>query len=134
VPLFKTFEQLHADECEIYQEHHDAWHAAFHRWDLVKAVIADDAAELTKLTTGDAEMALAKSDAARFKVGDCGDHVLAIARATTELSDTLRSLVEKRNERLYGLGTLAKRSMRFASAHVRTNYGAGAQHLPPSAS
>jgi hypothetical protein len=80
---------------------------------LVKAAIADDATELTKLATGNAEMALAKSDAARFKVGDRGDNVLAVACATTELSDTLRSLVEKRNERLYGLGALAKRSMRF---------------------
>jgi hypothetical protein len=118
VQLFKTYEQMHADECAIYKEHYDAWHAAYHRWDLVKAALADDPpAELAKLAAGDGELALAKSDAARLKTTCCYPDVAADA----ELAKKLRALEEKNAERLFGLSALAKRSMRFASAHGRRN-------------
>jgi hypothetical protein len=127
VPLFKTFEQLREQECEIFKSHYDAWHAAYRRWDLVKAAIADDENELTKLAAGGDELALAKSDAVRLRKSYNPE-----LSATCELASALRALCERRNERLFGLGTLAKRSMRFASAHERRNYGSGAESLPPA--
>jgi hypothetical protein len=129
VPLFKTFEQLHSDECLIYREHYDNWHAAYRRWDLIKAVLADDdGAELSKLAAADSELGFAKSEAARLKKAHGAQ--LAGFYACVELTAYLRSLVEKRNARLYGLNALAKRSMRFASAQANKFYGAGAWSLP----
>jgi hypothetical protein len=129
LPLFKTYEEMHADECEIHKQHYDDWHAAYRRWDLVNAALADDETELHKLAAGDTELQLAKSEAQRLKKQHGG---IAEFLADGELASKLRSLVEKRNERLYGLGALAKRSMRFASAQARKNYGPGATSLPPA--
>lgn len=127
VPLFQTYEEMDRSEREIYKEHFDAWHAAYRRWDLVKAALADDPpAELSKLAAGDGELALAKSEAARLKASCyCPD-----IAANAELARKLRTLEEKKAERLFGLSALAKRSLRFASAQARRNYGPGATSLP----
>jgi hypothetical protein len=129
VPLFKNFEQLHEEECVIYKEHYDAWHAAYRKWDLIKAALADDTAELNKLAAGDAEMALAKSEAARLKKQY---RYHPDFYATADLVNTLKALVEKRDGRLFGLGAVAKRSMRFARAHASKNFGPGATSLAPA--
>jgi hypothetical protein len=129
IVLFKTFEELQRDECAIYKEHYDAWHAAYRHWDLIMAALANDENELTKLAAGGAELELAKSEAARLKKrhGELAEFYTSAA-----LAKQLRELVEKRNERLYGHSALSKRSVRFASAHARRNYGPGANSLPPA--
>ena len=127
VPLFKTFEALHEEECAIYKWFYDAWHDEFHQWDLVNAALANDEGELSKLAAGNAERAIAKRAASRLRKG-CNPEFFA----SCELARTLHALVKKRSEQLYGLGTLARRSQRFASAHASRNYGAGAQSLPPA--
>jgi hypothetical protein len=127
VPLFRTYAEMQQDECAIYKEHYDAWHAAYRRWDLVNAALADDDTELNKLAASDPEMALAKSDAERLRKLYHPE-----ISATAELASTLRKLCEKRNERLYGLGALARRSQRFASAHANRSFGPAAESLPPA--
>ena len=135
VPLFKTFDELDRDQCVIYREHYDNWHAAYRRWDLIKAVLAeDDGAELAKLAADDSELALAKSEVARIKRERGSDKLVASTFACVELVTRLRQLCEKRDERLYGLSALAKRSVRFAMAHDRRNSGPAADSLPPAAS
>jgi hypothetical protein len=123
VPLFKNYEELHREECEIYKDHYDKWHAAYRKWDLVKAAIDNDENELSKLAAGDSELDLAKSEAARLKkrYRDSAEFF-----ATVELAKYLRELVERHNDRLFGMSALAKRSMRFAMAQDRRNYGPAA--------
>jgi hypothetical protein len=123
IVLFKSYDELRRDECEVYREHYDAWHAAYRRWDLVKAALADDDTELAKLAGSDRELGLAKSEAARLKKQH-GD--LAGFFANVELAARLRALVEKRNASLYGVSALAKRSLRFAMASERRYYGPAA--------
>jgi hypothetical protein len=122
IVFFKTFDEMQRDECAIYKEHYDAWHAAYHRWDMIRAALASDDNELAKFA-GDAGLDLAKSESARLKKRYGGS---AEFFATVELAKYLRGLVEKRNERLYGLGALAKRSMRFSMASERKYYGPAA--------
>jgi hypothetical protein len=126
VPIFKTFEQMRTEEHRIARDHFDKWHAAYRQWDLIKATLADDGTELTKLAGDDTETALAKSEASRLKksYGECAEFF-----ADCALARRLRTLVDQRSEKLYGLGALAKRSQRFASVQARPYYGPAATVL-----
>ena len=121
VPLFKTFEELHRDEIAIFKHHHDEWTAAFRQWDLVCAALQNDEGELTKLAGAGAELSIAKAAAARFKA-----HPAPELAAAADLAKRLRALAEDRDERLFGLGDVAKRSLRFASAQQRRYHGPAA--------
>jgi hypothetical protein len=125
VPLFKTFEELHRDEVAIYQEHYSEWHRAYARWDVTLAVLKNDNTALAKCA-GNADFDIAKAEAQSLKKQH-GD--LAEFYANSALIKQLRALVDKRNERLFGLGEVARRSARFASVQRRPYYGPAAAVL-----
>jgi hypothetical protein len=130
VPLFKTFEEMQRDEEEILKDFAAEWEHAYVLNDMAFAAIENDETAMAKFA-GQPEMALAKAEVERQESKYSGD-TLARVKATAALAKRLRAAVEKRDARLYGLSALAKRSMRFASAHARRSYGPGAPWLPPA--
>jgi hypothetical protein len=130
VVLFKTFEDLKRDEDKIIGEYEAEWAKAYSVWDLTRAVIDDDKTELAKFAAAP-ELALIKADVAA-SVKKYKDTAVANAHATAVCAASLRAAVEKRNNLLFGYSALAKRSLRFASAHASRNYGPGAASLPPA--
>jgi hypothetical protein len=130
VVLFKTFEDLKRDEDLILREYAEEWEKAYVVFDMTTAVIHDDQTAMAKFAGP--EMALAKSEAERLKSQYGGSIAVAESKAMVTLVKGLKAAVEKRNERLFGHTSLAKRSLRFAMAHERRSYGPGAPALPPA--
>jgi hypothetical protein len=124
VPLFKTFEQLQSDEAEILADYEAELDAAVKADDLARAGLGIDKDELSKLNTVDRELAKAAAD--RLLGEARGDVAIAKANLRTEGLTAIRDALRKRNERLFGIGELAKRSRRFATAASRRYYGPAA--------
>ena len=132
VPLFRTFTELQHDQHQIMSDYFADWERAYEIWDIAKAAMDGDASALAKFTQSDsAHVALAKSEAHRSKTL-YGDLAVAESRALAKLVASLKAAVDKRNDRLFGHTALARRSMRFAMAQERRNYGPGATSLPPA--
>jgi|GEM_PF-6250613 len=119
VPLFQTFDQLRSNEYDVLSEHYEAWNKAFARYLALDAVLKGDTDALAKCSSVDAD--LAKSEAARRMAllspetrKYNPDH--ARVHALKDFATELRTLCEKRDERLFGLSAVAKRSLRFARA------------------
>ena len=126
VVLFKTFEDLKRDEDLILKEYAAEWEKAYVIFDMTEAALNNDAGALAKFIGPD--LALAKAEAERLK----SKYTAPETQAMVTLVKSLKAAVDKRNERLFGYTALAKRSLRFASAHGRRNYGPGAASLPPA--
>jgi hypothetical protein len=126
VPLFKNFAELQRDEDEILKQYAAEWERAYVIYDMTEAALNNDATALAKFAASP-EMALAKSEAQRLRSRYAAPETFAMVT----LVKSLKAAVEKRNDRLYGHTALAKRSMRFAMAHDRRNYGTAANSLPP---
>jgi hypothetical protein len=126
VVLFKTFEDLKRDEDQILSEYEAEWAKAYSVWDMTNAAIDDDATAMAKFAGP--EMTLAKTEAARLKA----KYRVPETQAMVTLVKSPKAAVEKRNDRLFGYTALARRSMRFASAHANKSYGPGATSLPPA--
>jgi hypothetical protein len=127
VPIrFQSFDELQRSEREIFVKHHDGWHAAFHRFDMVDAALKGDDAALAKCAGPD-EVPMAKVEASRLrsKHGDAAN-----IYALQSLVKTLREINETRDRQLYGHTAVAKRSLRFASANPDRFYGPAASLLP----
>lgn len=107
VPLFLDFATLQRQEHEIQQEFVNDWNAAYQRLDAVIAVIKSDQGELAKLATDDVDLA-------KTFVQQHGDR--AKSEVVRETGLALIAAARRRDERLYGVTELAKRSRRFAAA------------------
>ena len=157
VPLFKSFDELQADESAIATDVERDWNAANAAYDDAMAKVA----ALKKNPPGDISEAYAKTLSALKKMAKldpssastCNKMIqdiaaleirridvagkLAISQAEKDalanLIGSRKAAIEKRDERMFGHGALARRSQRFATAHANKNYGPGAQLLPPSA-
>jgi hypothetical protein len=155
VPLFRTFEELDHDEKQILADYHAEWEEAYKVYDAARAAIAADEAMLKKIDTtpvidgriSAACAALAKAmPAQRSEIESIPSELAGLAagakllkrefdirfaerKALNTLAGSMKAAIAKRDDRLYGLGAIAKRSARFASSHNRP----GAVMLPPSA-
>jgi hypothetical protein len=153
VPIFKNFFELQHDEDEIISEFRAEAEKACQALELAKAAIArNEAAELAKLQETaateqrlpprlskvephgsilvkmhDLQEKLSSLTAAQKQTKARAEAYLAKVAANAAMVEALQSAITKRNDRLYGHSKLAKRSQRFASAHLRA-HGAGALH------
>jgi hypothetical protein len=162
VPLFLTYEQLEQDEINIAADYQKEWDGAWKSFDVTRTALLAEENVLEKsvdrtpgafanlkrekwygaLKKLDPSLAAQVDEvASRFAILEAENRRLAknhkLELAKRKAVETLRNAQnaanDKRSERLYGLGSIAKRSMRFAAAHERRNAGPGAQ-LPPAAS
>jgi len=162
VVLFKTFEDLQRDEDEIVADFQREWDDANAAFDLTYKTITADEAALTKwaapayeppphfLKNPQRRAALNALDSKLCaKLDAMYSNMVALAatqanlkkeisieltkrEAVTTLDNARKAALAKCNERMFGLGALARRSRRFASAQVGKSYGAGATSLPPA--
>jgi hypothetical protein len=158
VPLFKTYEELISDEKKILADCETESEAAFKAFEVARdAIISDDVAlakvvdttvsPLAALKKFSRYAALAKLYPALFAQIETMSNQFAVVSAEHKalkkqistkreviqtLENARKAAIDKRDGRLFGLTALAKRSMRFASAHERRNYGPGATSLPPA--
>ena len=119
----KEFEDLKKNEDLILKEYADEWKAAYTRFDLAQAAISGDGTALAKFDN--AEVAMAKAEVANA-VRKYGTARVADVRSVARLVAELKAAVERRDDRLFGVGKLAKRSQRFAMASERKYYGPAA--------
>lgn len=154
VPIFKTFDELQADESAIvtdlereWAEANQAYDAAMERVAMIKKAPPGDISEaytgtvtalkkFAKLNPPSASTChkiiqdLAAIETHRIDLA--GE--LAIARAEndaiTKLIGARKAALNKRDERMFGFGALARRSQRFATAQLNKSYGPGAASLP----
>jgi hypothetical protein len=149
VPIFKTFDQLQSDETAIAVDVEREWNDANDAFDAAMAKVA----RLKKAPPGDIGDDYNRTIAALKKFAQqnpsaastCNSMIkelaafeirridvegeLAISRAETDALSRLvaarKAVIEKRDRRMFGHGALAKRSQRFATAHMhRTGPGA----------
>lgn len=120
VVLFKTFEDLKRDEDLILREYAEEWEKAYVIFDMTEAALTNDSAALAKF--GGPELTLAKAEAARLK----SKYHAPESQAMVTLVKSLKAAVDKRNERLFGVGEVARRSRRFAMASERRYFGPAA--------
>jgi hypothetical protein len=125
IVLFKSFAELQRDEDLILKQYAAEWERAYVIYDMTEAALNSDKTALAKFAGP--ELALAKAEAARLK----SKYRAPETQAMVTLVKSLKAAVEKRNDRLYGHTALAKRSMRFAMAQDRRNFGPAAKSLPP---
>jgi len=150
VPLFKTFEQLQADEEAIRADFEKDWNGAFEVFKVASAAVLDGSGEplakivdtesspLTALKKSGAIDALAKLDpgltvqvvemmvkfaAVSAEQAHLKKEITAGREAIRNLNNARRAAIEKRDERMFGHGALRRRSQRFASANERKNSG-----------
>jgi hypothetical protein len=147
VPLFCTFEQMQDDEKKIIAEYVEDWNVAYKAFDAAEAALPTTEQALAKISHS--QIAVPKSivgtDLGRSfaeavtelnKVSQQHRQLkadysvtVAYAQAQAALVTALKTAVAKRNDRLYGLGAVAKRSLRFASAD-RRSFGRAATVSP----
>jgi hypothetical protein len=123
VVLFRTFEDLQRDEQKIMKDYFAEWEAAYARFDVAQAAINGDNTALAKFADADVSLAKAAVESSIRKYGDTG---VADVGSVARLASDLKASVTKRDERLYGMSALAKRSRRFAMASERRYYGPAA--------
>ncbi len=114
MPIFVSFSELQREQQEAEQEYADENERIFKRLDAVQAVVANDGSTLAKIE--DPEVALAKAHVKRHGAG-------AELEATREAAVALIAAVKRRNDRMFGVSELSKRSQRFASAVSRRYHG-----------
>lgn len=114
VPLFIDADTLMRQQYENYNQFAADWNATCERFDAVQAVIKRDEGELAKASTGDV------SFAKRF-VAEHGDK--AKSEIDSETICALHAIAKRYEEQVHGIGELAKRSRRFASAVARRYTG-----------
>jgi hypothetical protein len=107
MPLFVNWEQMMREQAEAEAEYATANLQIFAKFDAVTAVIEDDESALTKIATGDVDLAKAFVE----------EHgVKAKREAIYEASVALIAAVKRRNERIFGVSVAANRLQRFAAA------------------
>ena len=138
VVLFKKYEDLKSDEARIVERFEEEWGKAHTAFDLAEVGIANIEAELPAL-----EKAAQAAGAALAKSGNTTDTLKQIKADMALLSKRLeiqqakqaamrgllnakREALDERNGKMFGLGDLAKRSLRFAKAQQRHYYGPAA--------
>jgi hypothetical protein len=142
VPIFKTFDELQADESAIATDATREWNEANQAFDAAMSKVA----ALRKNPPGDISAAYTSTIAALKKLAKqspatastCNSMIhdlaalekrriefvgeLAISRAETDALSKLigarKAALEKRDRRMFGFGALAKRSQRFATAQM----------------
>jgi hypothetical protein len=142
VPIFKTFDELRADESAIATDTERQWNEANQAYDAAMSKVA----ALKKNPPGDISDGYTTTMAALKKLANldpstastCAKMIqeiaaleirridlageLAIARAETSALSQLvaarKAVIEKRDQRLFGFRALAKRSQRFATAQL----------------
>lgn len=148
VPLFRSYAELQEDEAKIMSEYATAWEAAFVCHDLAEV-------EIAKMESAPAGASLYKSDPIDQIITKLAGHgiadnlklikssfedlrdrnrdlkkqleiIVARRKAQADLIAGLKAAVQKRDDRLFGLGDVAKRSLRFASVQRRQYHGAPA--------
>jgi hypothetical protein len=149
VPIFKTFDELQDDETAITVDVVREWNEANDAFDAAMAKVAalkknppgDISAGYTRAVEGLKKLALLDpanasicyliiQDLAAFEKKRIvleGEHAIELAEksALAQLLDARKAVVEKRDERVFGFGKLARRSQRFATTHMhRTGPGA----------
>jgi hypothetical protein len=151
VPLFKTFDELQADESAIAVDVEREWNEANQAFDAAMSKVAalkkNPPGDISEAYTGTiaALQKMAKQNPStastcatmiqdlaaleKRRIGLAGE--LAIARAETDalakLIGTRKAVIEKRDRRMFGFGALAKRSQRFATAQMNRSPGATAR-------
>jgi hypothetical protein len=151
VPLFKTFDELERDQLEIIEQFRTDWDAAWKTFEAARSAIETDKAALAKLgdeppdrsltlapltkaepyasvykTYNDlvSEFARVKAENRRLKARL--NIELAKRQAVATLKMSREAAIRKRDERLWGHSTVAKRSARFANAQSRPYFGPAA--------
>lgn len=114
LPMFRSYADLEREQAEILERFTAEWEAAYRLWDAVVAVLKNDQGELSKFASGDVD--LAKS----FVVQHGDDAKWKIECVT---ASTLLAAAKRRNEGIFGIGEMAKRSQRFANAVSRRYHG-----------
>jgi hypothetical protein len=120
VPIFRTFDDLKHKEQRIMGEFLSEWEGAYRKFDAVQAAISGDSTALEKFATDEVVVAKYAVDNSIRKYGDAA---VANIQSTATLAKTLKAAVDRRNERLFGLGALAARSLRFVTALQRRHCG-----------
>jgi hypothetical protein len=123
VVLFRTFEDLQRDEQKIMKDYFAEWEAAYKRFDVAQAAISGDNTALAKFDNTEVALAKAEVESSIKKYGNTG---VAEVSSVARLASDLKASVTKRDDRLYGMSALAKRSRRFAMASGRRYYGPAA--------
>ena len=114
VPLFQTFEQLQSAEQEIAADFFKDWHAAMACYEMRQAVISGDTNELAKFDGAEVELAKAVVAESVKKYHSHGHTLIAMASSQSTLTAELLAALDRRDERMFGLGAVAKRSARFS--------------------
>lgn len=128
MPLFRSFEDLQRDEQRALQDFGKEWTGAFATFDLAGIVVEKMKAALASAPTAKndtSEIGVAHSEEVD-RLRKAYDIEAARHNALAALVEKLKAAVERRNERLYGMTAVAKRSMRFASAQQRRYHGPAA--------
>lgn len=107
VPIFVNWEQMMREQEEAEAEYAAAYHRLFAKCDAVIAVIAGDVSALAKVDDG--EIDLAKAFIRQHGA-------MAQFEANYEACVALKAALNRRNERIFGVGEAAKRLQRFAAA------------------
>jgi hypothetical protein len=142
VPLFKSFDELQADESAIAVDVECEWNEANQAYDAAMSNVAalkrnppgDICATYTKTTAALNKFAsLDPANAAtcyrmiqdlaaleKRRIGLEGDMAIERAEidAARKLMDARKAVVDRRDERMFGFGKLARRSQRFATAQM----------------
>jgi hypothetical protein len=154
VPLFRTFDELQANETAIAVDAVREWNEANQAYDAAMSKVA----ALKKNPPGDISEDYPRTIAALKKMATqnpsaastCNSMIqdlaaleihridlaskLAISQAETDalaqLGAARKAVIEKRDQRMFGFGALARRSQRFATAQLNKAYGPGAASLP----
>jgi hypothetical protein len=142
VPIFKSFDQLQADETAIAVDVVREWNEANNAYDAAMSKVA----ALKRNPPGDISATYTKTIAALNKLArldpanaaTCYRMIqdlaalekrrivlevdMAIERAeldaASKLMDARKAVVDRRDERMFGFGKLARRSQRFATAQL----------------
>jgi len=161
VPLFLTYEQMEQDERDIIADYQGEWDDAFKAFDVTRTALLAEENVLAKsvdrtpgtfanlkklkwygfLKKIDPSLSAQVDEvASKFAILEADNRRLMknlkLELAKRQAIEALRNAQNvangRRDDRLYGLGSVAKRSVRFAAAHERRNLGPDAQSLPPA--
>jgi hypothetical protein len=155
VPIFKTFDELQADETAIQEELVRSWNEANQNFDIAMERVAwlkknPPGGDLSKAYTSTVAALKTFAELRPSTAPFCTSLVkavgaietkrldvearMAISRAETDALATLiaarKAAIDRRDEGMFGFGKLARRSQRFATAQLNKAYGPGAASLP----
>lgn len=132
MPLFRTFDELKEDQIKVITDYRQEFADAYRTYDADQATIKKmeeniggnkpDGSAFSKILESSDRLTLFKAYVAA-ELGDIQSRIDAVAanqRATAHLMDRLQAAIQKRDDGLLGVGEVARRTARFASARRRS--------------